>query len=372
MYFCKDDFIGISAVAHLAAGGETPQLKSHLAAMAQFANDKALGMPGRERFFAVRQRVATQLAHMLNVPAADIGFVGSSSAGMIQVVAAMHWQDADEVVVVDDEYPSGRYLFAWLARFGVRARFPAYHPDPDVEVANIEAALTPRTRLVYVSHVSTRTGRRIDIQRICAAAHRIGAKVLVDATHSLGIVPVDASHVDFLVCSGYKWLLGTHLGIVVWNRALAANLHPPVGWRSGIPGMTPDAYLLHDDAARLEVGNPNFLDLYVMENALAYHSRVSIDDIAAYALSQGDVLLDMLKHGAKVLTPTAPAHRAGNICIASSDAPLIVKRAAAQGVVIWGDADLQRIRLSVHAYVTPADVVRAGEVVMSILQSLHT
>ncbi len=371
MYFCKDDFIGINAVAHLAAGGETPQLKSHLAAMAQFANDKALGMPGRDRFFAMRQRVATQLAQMLNVPAADIGFVGSSSAGMIQVVTAMQWQHADEVVVVDDEYPSGRYLFAWLARFGVRVCFPAYHPDPDVEAANIESALTSRTRLVYVSHVSTRTGRRIDIQRICAEAHRVGAKVLVDATHSLGIVPVDASHVDFLVCSGYKWLLGTHLGIVVWNRALDANLHPPVGWRSGVPGKTPDAYQLHDDAARLEVGNPNFLDLYIMENALTYHTRVSIHDIAAYALAQGDVLLDMLQHHADVLTPTAPVHRAGNICIATAHAPTIVKRAAEHGVIIWGDADLHRIRLSVHAYVTPADVIKAGEVVVSSLQFLN-
>lgn len=79
MYFCKDDFIGIHDVAHLAAGGETPQLKSHLAAMAQFATDKALGMPGRERFFAVRQRVAHLLAQMLNVPAADIGFVDRKS-----------------------------------------------------------------------------------------------------------------------------------------------------------------------------------------------------------------------------------------------------------------------------------------------------
>ena len=369
MYFCKDDFIGIGDVAHLAAGGETPQLKSHLAAMAQFATDKALGMPGRERFFAVRQRVADLLASMLNVPATNIGFVGSSSAGMIQVVAALHWQPGDEVLVVDDEYPSGRYLFAWLARYGVSCRFAVYHPDPDQEAAHIESLLTNRTRLVYVSHVSTRTGRRIDIHRLCNSAHRVGAKLLVDATHSLGIIPVDASDVDYLVCSGYKWLLGTHMGIVMWNRARDDDFHPPVGWRSGTPGTSPDAYHLHADAARLEVGNPNFVDLYIMENALQYHNRVPITDIASYAIAQGSVLLDMLRSHAQILTPELPIHRAGNICIETSDAPSIVVQAAQHGVVLWGDADLQRIRLSVHAYVTPADVMRAGEVVAKLLRN---
>jgi cysteine desulfurase/selenocysteine lyase len=369
MYFCKDDFIGIHDVAHLAAGGETPQLKSHLAAMAQFATDKALGMPGRERFFAVRQRVAHLLAQMLNVPAADIGFVGSSSAGMIQVVAALHWQPGDEVLVVDDEYPSGRYLFAWLARYGVTCRFAAYHPDPNQEVANLESMLTNRTRLVYVSHVSTRTGRRIDIQRLSNSAHRVGAKLLVDATHSLGIIPVDAADVDYLVCSGYKWLLGTHMGIVMWNRARDNGFHPPVGWRSGTPGASPDTYQLHADAARIEVGNPNFVDLYIMENALQYHNRVPITDIAAYALTQGSLLVDMLRAHAQLLTPEDPMHRAGNICIETAHAPSIVAQAACHGVVVWGDADLQRIRLSVHAYVTPADVIRAGEVVAMILRA---
>lgn len=370
MYFAKTDFIGIDDVAHLAAGGETPQLKSHLAAMAQFAYDKALGMPGRERFFAVRTRVAQLLAGMLNVSADDIAFVGSSSAGMTQVVSAFDWKPGDEVIVVDDEYPSGRYLFTWLERFGVRVVMPAYDANPDREAACIEAAISPQTRLIYVSHVSTRTGRRIDVQRICTAAHRMGAKVLVDATHSLGIIPVDAHDVDFLVCSGYKWLLGTHLGILVWNHTLNREFHPQVGWRSGTPGLTAREYVLHADAARAEVGNPNFIDLYILENALRYHTRVDIATIATYALAQGTRLIELLAPAAPhLLTPLAPQHRAGNICVLTAHAPSIVATAAQRGVIIWGDADLQRIRLSVHAYVTPDDVERAGRVVCDALMA---
>lgn len=368
MYFANDDFIGIADVAHLAAGGETPQLKSHMDAVAQFMCDKALGMPGRVRFFAMRERVAQYLADMMHVQAHDIAFVGSSSAGITQVVSAFDWQPGDEVVVVDDEYPSGRYLFAWLGRFGVRCVMPAYAPNPDDEIAHIRAALTPRTRLVYVSHVSTRTGRCIDIQQIAADAHRVGAKVLVDATHSLGIIPVDAYGIDFVVCSGYKWLLGTHLGILLWNRALVPEFHPQVGWRSATPGTNPHEYQLHANAARAEVGNPNFVDLYMLENALRYHTAVPIEAIAAYARAQGTRLIEMIQAtGHHITTPIAANFRAGNICVSTQDAPAIVAAAAQQNVIIWGDTDLTRIRLSVHAYVTPDDVTRAGEVLTRIL-----
>jgi selenocysteine lyase/cysteine desulfurase len=309
------------------------------------------------------------LAQMLNVEASDIALVGSSSAGMIQVVSAYDWQSGDEVVTVDDEYPSGRYLFTWLARYGVTAVMPAYDPNPDNEVDAIVASITPRTRLVYVSHVSTRTGRRIDLAPIAEAAHRVGAQLMVDATHSLGIVAVDASNIDFLVCSGYKWLLGSHLGILVWNRRLVQEFHPLVGWRSAKPGATPHDYAMHADAARAEVGNPNFVDVYILESALRYHTRIPIDVIEAHALHFGGLLRESFAStGAQLLTPADARHRAGNICVGTEQAAVIVKHAAAHNVLIWGDHDLRRIRVSVHAYVTPTDVDAAQAVITSLLE----
>lgn len=368
MLYPKSDFVGLEGVHHLAAGGETPMLKSHFDAMAQFAADKALGMPGRERFFAVRQRAAQQLAAMMSIDAGDVAFMGSSSAGIVQVVHAMHWQHGDEVVVVDDEYPSGRYVFVWLRRFGVKVVMPAYQSNPDDELTAIIDAITPRTKLIYVSHVSTRTGRRIDINALADAAHAKGAQVLVDATHSLGIVPVNAANIDYLVCSGYKWLLGTHLGILMWNRTLVDQLHPPVGWRSAKPVPSPDAYELHLDAARTEVGNPNFLDLYILDNALRYANVVSIAQREQHALTLGAALYSMfVEHGVIPITPFDARHRAGNICVFTHHAAEIVRGAAEHSLVIWGDHDLLRIRCSVHGYVDESDIHHACQILPILL-----
>ena len=98
MLYPKADFVGLTGVVHLAAGGETPMLISHQDAVQQFFQDKALGMPGRERFFAMRHECAQRVAKMLNVHASDIAFVGSSSAGIISIVSAFDWQPGDEVI----------------------------------------------------------------------------------------------------------------------------------------------------------------------------------------------------------------------------------------------------------------------------------
>lgn len=357
MLFPKADFSGLDDIIHLAAGGETPFLRSHQDAYARFVQDKNDGMPGRGAFFATRARCAQRVASLLHGDAADVAFVGSSSAGMTSIVGAYDWQQGDEVITVDDEYPSGRYLFRWLERLGVSFVAPAYDPDPEIEAARICAAITPRTRLIYISHVSTRTGRRLPLDQIVRTAHAHGAQILLDATHSLGVVDVDAREIDFVVCSGYKWLLGTHLGIVYWNRRLVPAFEPPPGWRSATPDTDPRAYHLHADAARIEVGNPNFLDVYILENALAYRAHVAPAALEAYVLAQGGRLWEACAAaGLQLLTPWAAQHRAGNICIQHADPARVVTAARAAGFVIWGDADLQRVRLSIHGYVTPADV----------------
>ncbi|MFM2310420.1 MAG: hypothetical protein RLY87_2542 [Chloroflexota bacterium] len=369
MLYPKTDFIGLTGTVHLAAGGETPMLASHRDAIEQFMHDKALGMPGRERFFATRHDCAQRVAAMLKVDAADIAFVGSSSAGITSIVSAFEWHAGDEVICVDDEYPSGRYVFGWLQRYGVIPVVPAYHPDPDREAAAIIAAITPQTRLIYISHVSTRTGRRIPLAGIIAAAHAQGARVLVDATHSLGIIDVDAREIDFVVCSGYKWLLGTHLGIVMWNRNIMPDFAPIVGWRSASPAPIPTAYHYHADAARIEVGNPNFIDVYILNNALRYHQHVDSATLESYVLEQGARLYDAIATtGVDMLTPRAARHRAGNICFASTHPAAVVASARQRGIELWGDADLQRVRCSIHGYVTPDDIETAIAQIPGLIQ----
>ncbi len=358
MLASKTDFVGLDGVAHLAGGGETPFLRQHFAAVERFATDKSGGMVGRERFCTVRDRVCQRLAAMLHMEPGDIALLGSASEAIGQVVSSVAWQPGDNVVVGATEFPSGVFGLARLRNLGVEVRIiPAR--DWVLLEDDLVAACDAHTRLVYASHVSYLTGQRLDVARLSAGVHAAGAALLLDATHALGVVPVPGDQADFVVSSGYKWLLATHMGILSWNRRRQPHFAPlGVGWRSGTADATPGSYVLHADAARAEAGNPNHLDVYILDSALAYLHGLGLDQVAAHALHWGGVLrADLVRAGLPVITPEEEARRAGNICIAYPGSEALVARAAERGVLLWGGDG--RIRLSVHCYVTPDDIDRA-------------
>jgi cysteine desulfurase / selenocysteine lyase len=352
----KRDFIGLEGIVHLAAGGETPLLARHLAAFERFAADKASGLAGRERFDQTHARVRAHLARMLGMQPTDIALLGSTSEGIAQVLSALDWHKGDTVVTAENEFPSGLYALARLRALGVELRTvatPSHYLDPD----DLIAACDQRTRLVYLSHVSFRTGQRLDLERIAVGVHRAGALLLLDATHALGVVPMRGELCDFVVCSGYKWLLGTHLGILAWNRRRLPGFEPRgVGWRSASDAADPSAiYQLHADARRAELGNPNYLDVYILESALEYLAAVGQERISVYVLQLGGELrAALIGLGLEVTTPAASDERAGNICFLHPRAEQLARLAAERAIQIWGSDG--RVRLSVHLYVTPEDV----------------
>jgi len=118
----KSAFAGIETVAHLAAGGETPALVSHQAALARFLADKSGSMPGRGRMFATVARLKADLGRLLDVPAADIGLLASASEGLF--VAARGYTEGEHHLPA-----SNIWLVPWDA--GMPARQFTYGPRAD-------------------------------------------------------------------------------------------------------------------------------------------------------------------------------------------------------------------------------------------------
>jgi selenocysteine lyase/cysteine desulfurase len=125
----------------------------------------------------------------------------------------------------------------------------------------------------------------------------------------------------------------------------------PHDWRARSP------YVLKADAERFEGGNPTFIGIYVLENALAATAAIERRAVETHVSELGTLLRDGLTAlDLEVLTPSAPAERAGNFAFASSAADEIEARLRAEGVVVWaGDG---RVRISVHLYNDEGDVGR--------------
>ncbi|HEX2501173.1 MAG TPA: aminotransferase class V-fold PLP-dependent enzyme [Methylomirabilota bacterium] len=357
----KTAFIGIEHVAHLATGGEAPVLRAHLEAATRFLLDKGDGMPGRERFFATADGTRAALAARLGGRPEDVSFLGSASEGLHVASEGIDWRPGDNVVVGQSEFPS--VLVAWqrLRPRGVEVR--AVGREAVVTHEEIAAAVDGRTRAIAVSHVGYLTGARHDLGRLRGLADRAGARLIVDASHALGVVPVDGRLCDVVVACCYKWLLAVHgVGVFYVNSRRWPGLAAPwVGWHSTDredDWRRRTEYRLREDGSRFEAGNPPFLPVYILESALRTLDGLDPRAVEAHVLGLGGTLrAGLAKLGLPVLTPEAPQERAGNIVFATDRWADVERALRAAGVLVWaGDG---RVRLSVHAYNDEADVERA-------------
>jgi selenocysteine lyase/cysteine desulfurase len=375
MLIPKSDFIGLDQITHLCAGGETPMLKTHQEAVARFFADKALGEAGRERFEATYRRCKEKVAHLFGVQPEEIAFLASSSEGINLLAHALTWQPGDNVVVCDVEFPSDVLPWARLKQQGVEVRVISQH-NWAINLEELAAKIDRRTRVVDVSYVSYFTGQRLPLETLSKLVRASNALLVVDATHAAGAVPVQAGYADILVSSCYKWLLGVHgLGIFYWNRERLPDLEPPfVGWHTGlsIPDwQEPTAYSPRPDADKFVPGNPSFISLYILENALDRILQIGIPTIEHHVLRlSGQVWQGVHELGWELMTPYPPEQRAGNVCFMVEDVQTITTELAQQGILVWGSyAGVGgRIRVSTHLYNDKADVERF----LSALQSVSS
>jgi selenocysteine lyase/cysteine desulfurase len=142
----------------------------------------------------------THFASLIGAPTETIALIPAVSVGVGMLAATLGADD--EVLVPDDEFTSVLYpvLVAQQAR-GTRVRAVPLHELAD--------HVSSSTTLVAFSSIQSHSGRAAPLAEIIAAAQRVGARTLVDATHGVPLVPIadDIGGIDYLVCAAYKHLL---------------------------------------------------------------------------------------------------------------------------------------------------------------------
>ena len=372
MLIPKTSFVGLDGLTHLCAGGETPMLKSHHQAIDQFFADKVLGETSRERLEATYRACKEKAARLLSASPKEVAFLSSASEGINLVAHALTWQPGDNVIVCDVEFPSDVLPWTRLQAQGVEIRVVS-HRQWSIHLDDIAAAMDDRTRLVAVSLVSYFTGQRLPLAALSELVRAGSTLLLVDATHATGAVSVQASYADIMVSSCYKWLLGVHgAALFYWNRQRLPDLKPPfLGWHTGVAipeWQAPTTYILRPDADRFVPGNPGFISLYILNNALDHILEIGVPPIEAHILNlSGQVWAGLQAAGWKVMTPQTSEERAGNVCFAAPDVERITTGLAERGVLVWGSyGGVGRVRVSTHLYNDESDVERF----LSVLQEL--
>jgi selenocysteine lyase/cysteine desulfurase len=180
-------------------------------------------------WFDDARKLAAAFARLIGAPAECATLVPSVSYGIAVAARNIPVGAGQNIVLIDQEYPSNYYSWRRLADAraatirSVRAR------DEESLTEAIVAAIDRHTAVVAVAQCHWTTGRLIDLTRIGEAARRHRAAFVVDASQSLGAYPLDVRECrpDFLVSVGYKWLLGPYgLGYLYVAERWHANGEP--------------------------------------------------------------------------------------------------------------------------------------------------
>ncbi|MGB5705249.1 MAG: aminotransferase class V-fold PLP-dependent enzyme [Arenicellales bacterium] len=363
----KSEFIGLENIAHLAAGGETPMLKSHRQVIDQFMIDKSRGEEARALEADMVELTRDKCARLFSVSAEEITFLSNASEGINNVAYGLEWQKGDNIVVADVEFPSGILPWTRFENLGVEVRV-VRHKNWFIDRDDIAALIDERTRVVTISHVSMFTGQRIDLESLSGLVRSSNALLLLDATHAAGVIPVDASLADIMVSSCYKWLLGVHGAAVFYvNCERLPDFRPPfLGWNNPIKHggwEKPTEFTLQPSAHKFQPGNAAFISIYILNNALDHILKTGINSIEQHALTLSGMIFEFVESlGFELMTPFEDSQRAGNVCFMAEKIEDIRQALERQHVLIWGAyAGFGRLRISTHLYNDSIDVERCIE-----------
>ncbi|MFZ0392039.1 MAG: aminotransferase class V-fold PLP-dependent enzyme [Calditrichia bacterium] len=264
-----------------------------------------------------KEQFVSQIARLINGEAAGIALVPNTSAGLNVLARGLNWQSGDRILLNDFEFPANVIPFLNLERNGVIIDF-VHHRNGRIELEDLHAAITPRTRLLSISFVQFMNGFRSDLEAIGRLCRRHGIIFCVDAIQGLGALQMNVQEwgIDFLATSGHKWLMWpAGLGFVYISPRIFHEVYPAVaGWLSL---ETPWDFFNYrqpfaETATRFEPGTFNTAGVIAASASLEMMLEVGPAAIQEKILQNTDYLITRLQEtGYSLFTDPSPEHRSG-------------------------------------------------------------
>jgi cysteine desulfurase / selenocysteine lyase len=191
----------------------------------------------------------------------------------------------DEVLISELEHHSNIVPWQLLRdRVGIRLVVAPIDATGGLDLAAFAARLSPRTRLVAITHIANATGAMVPVETVVELAHRHGARVLVDGCQAAPRLKVDVHSLgcDFYAFSGHKTYGPTGIGVLWARHELLATMPPWQGGGEMILSVTFENTVYQDPPHRFEAGTPDISGAIGLGEALDFIERLGRDNILAH------------------------------------------------------------------------------------------
>ena len=318
----------------------------------------------RAQFAEYLEAARSAVAAPLGVEADEVALVRNTSEANNIINAGLSLKAGDEVVIWEQNHPTNNVAWAVRAeRYGVIVKtvsVPAQPASIDDLIGPFEQAITARTRVLTVTHVSNVSGLKLPIRELAQLCRARGVHFHVDGAQTWGALDVNLADIgcDSFSGSAHKWFMGPkEVGMLYVKADLVDQIWPA----TVAPGWGDDAETDLVGARKFEsLGQRDDAALASMSVAAELHQQMGPANVERQVVNLAQRLKEgMLEAGAGLVTPLAPEF-SGGICIASvhpdQQAELWDRLYREHGII---GAPTGGLRLCPHVYNTEEHVDRA-------------
>ena len=264
----------------------------------------------------------TATAKLLECPISDVCVSSSATEILCSLAWAIAPKKGANIVSTRASFPSTVYPWKRVAEeFGAELRLAEHDENYYTKTDDILHLINKDTAVVTLSHVEYACGQRYNLESFAKAAHDVGALFIVDATQSMGMVPINAQNTgaDAIVASGYKWLRGTYGAAVGYIAPSIQSLSPGIiGFRShkDIWNMKAERLDLPKDASRFEFTTIHFGAALGLAASIDEITNLGIQKVWERDLELTDILIEsVLEKGLEIASPTNDEERSSIVSI---------------------------------------------------------
>jgi selenocysteine lyase/cysteine desulfurase len=362
----REQFVMPPDLGVMNAANLCPASRPALEALARESQsvDRDPSPNNRARLMPEKEKARVALAGFLRVTPDEIIITRNTSESNNMVSNGLDLKAGDEVLLHEDNHPSN--LVAWqekAKRFGfsvvvVPQKNP--YPGPEYYVEAFTKAITPRTKVLAVTHLTSTVGDLMPARELAALARSRGVLFLLDGAQSFGLLDVNLAEIqpDFYSGSAHKWPCGAReCGVLYVNKTAQATLWPSV--YSAYPGAVGFSKTFESFGQRDEA------TMIALHEALAFQTKVGRAAIEQRSRALTTQLMDGLAKIPGLTNWTSPvaSRRAAVVSFVPGtlDATKLANALYTNdriGVTTRGGKDRPGIRVSPHFYNTPQEVDR--------------
>jgi len=322
------------------------------------------GYEENDRIRALRDAMAA----FLHISRDELAILRNATEANNAVCNGLDMKPGEEAVLTDQEHPG--CFGCWQqkeARFGIKlvtVHLPVPPASDEEFVSIFEKAITPRTRILVFSHITTATGVILPVKQICAMARAKGLLTHVDGAHAVGQIPLDLHDLgcDFYASSPHKWLMSPKgTGLLYVREPLQEKL-----WVNVVSGEWKN---YPQKAYRFEnLGTSNLSIMVGLKAALDFFATIGADRIYARIHQNAQRVHDVVASRAELAFNNASKDEfyAGLVCFRNTrgDLKKVMEESAKRNIRIAAPADGIRIATHIFTQVTEinafADALDAG------------